>query len=132
MKKMVLLLTIISLSVLLSQLVAFADDHVFEQYLLDVDCANKAITDDGTNFKTNLTKHTVACLKKPSCMASGYGVIIRNIKTGRYNFYKFDEKGDELAIKLLETTKKTDNMKIKVRGTVDQEMIIKVTSIEEK
>ena len=132
MKKTVLLLTIISLSVLLFQVVAVAEDHVFEQYLYDVDCANKAIADDGTVLRTFPENHTVACLKKPSCRASGYGLIIRNKKTGRYNFYKFDEKGDELAIKLLETTKKTDNMEIKVRGTVDQEMIIKVTSIEEK
>ena len=65
-------------------------------------------------------------------MASGYGLIIRNIKTGRYNFYKFDEKGNELAIRLLEITKKTANMKIKVRGTIDKGVIIKVTSIEEK
>lgn len=60
-------------------------------------------------------------------------MIIRNKKTGNYNFYKFDEKGDELAIKLLKTTKKTDNMKIKVRGTINPKgMILKVKSIEEK
>ena len=39
MKKVVLLLTIVSLSVLLFQVVV-AEDHVFEQYLYDVDCAN--------------------------------------------------------------------------------------------
>ena len=65
-------------------------------------------------------------------MASGYGVIIRNAETGKYNFYKFDEKGDKLARKLLETTKKTDNLRIKVKGTIDNSMIIKVKSIEEK
>jgi hypothetical protein len=105
---------------------------VFEQYLLDVDCANKVITDDGTNLQTNPENHTVACLKMPSCMASGYGVIIRNKETGKYNFLKFDEKGDELARKLLETTNKTDNMRVKVRGTIDKRMIIKVKNIEEK
>ena len=125
-------LTIASLLVLFFQVIAIADDHVFEQYLLDVDCANKAITDDGTNLRTNPENHTVACLKKPSCMASGYGVIIRNKENGKYNFYKFDKKGNELARKLLETTKKTDNLLIKVRGTIDNTMIIKVKSIEEK
>jgi hypothetical protein len=65
-------------------------------------------------------------------MASGYGLIIRNTETGKYNFYKFDEKGDEIARKLLKTTNKTDNMQIKVRGTVDKKMVIKVKSIEEK
>jgi hypothetical protein len=114
------------------QVVAIADDPVFEQYLVDVDCANKAITDDGTNLQTNPENHTVACLKMPSCMASGYGVIIRNKETGKYNFLKFDEKGDKLARKLLETTNKTDNMRVKVRGTIDKRMIIKVKHIEEK
>jgi hypothetical protein len=132
MNKSLSLLMIASFFVLLFQVVAIAEDHVFEQYLLDVDCANKAITDDGTNLRTNPENHTVACLKKPSCMASGYGVIIRNKETGKYDFYKFDEKGDELARKLLETTKKTDNLRIKVRGTIDNNMIIKVKTIEEK
>jgi hypothetical protein len=125
-----LYLLIISYLLFLFQQVAFADTHIFETYLMDVDCAKKAITDDGTNLKTDPSKHTVACLKKPSCMASGYGVIIRDKETGSYTFYKFDEKGDEIAKKLLETTKKTDNMHIKVKGTIDKGMIIKVKSIE--
>lgn len=132
MNKSLSLLMIASFCVFLFQVVAIAEDHVFEKYLLDVDCANKAITDDGTNLKKNPENHTVACLKKPSCMASGYGVIIRNAETGKYNFYKFDEKGDKLARKLLETTKKTDNLRIKVKGTIDNSMIIRVKSIEEK
>ena len=78
---------------------------MFEQFLVDVDCANKVITDDGTNLRTNPAKHTVACLKKPSCKASGYGVIIRVKETGKYNFYKFDKKGDKAAEKLIEVTK---------------------------
>ncbi len=133
MRKTAVLVVIISLSVLLFQTVAIAEDHVFEQYLYDVDCANKAIANDGTVLRTFPEKHTVACLNKPSCRASGYGLIIRNKKTGRYDFYKFDKKGDELAIKLLEKTKKTDNMKIKVIGTVDPDgKILKVTNIEER
>jgi hypothetical protein len=133
MQKVISLLTIISVSILLFQIDAGAEDHLFEQYLYDVDCAKKAIADDGTVLRTFPEKHTVACLQKPSCRASGYGLIIRNTKTGRYNFYKFDKKGDELAIKLLEKTKKTDNMKIKVKGTIDtKKMILKVKSIEEK
>ena len=132
MNKTFSLLTIASLFVLLFQVVAFAESVVFEKYLVDVDCANKAIKDDQTNLRTNSENHTVACLKKPSSMASGYGVIIRNKETGKYNFYKFDEKGDEIARKLLETTNKTDKIQIKVRGTIENSMVIKVKSIEEK
>ena len=133
MKKPAVTLVITLLSLLLIQVIAVAEDHIFEQYLYDVDCANKAIANDGTVLRTFPEKHTVACLKKPSCRASGYGLIIRNKKTGRYDFYKFNKKGDELAIKLLEKTKKTDNMKIKVIGTVDPDgKILKVTNIEER
>jgi hypothetical protein len=130
--KLISFLMIFSFVPLSFQVIAIAEDHVFEQYLYDVHCANKAIADDGTVLRTFPEKHTVACLKKPACRTSGYGLIIRNKKTGSYNFYKFDAKGDELAIKLLETTKKTDNMKIKATGTIDKGMIIKVKSIEQK
>ena len=133
MKKTLSLLMIVSVLVLLLQVVAFAESAVFAQYLLDVDCASRAIAPDGANFQTNPAKHTVACLKKPSCVASGYGVLIRNKKTGQYSFCKFDDKGNEIAKKLLEVTRKTDNMIIKVRGTMDKETeTIKVKSIVEK
>jgi len=132
MNKMLSLLIIALFFVLFFQVVVLAESVVFEKYLVDVNCANKAIAANGANLRTNSENHIVSCLKKPSSMSSGYGVIIRNKDTGKYNFYKFDEKGDEIARKLLETTKKTDNMQIKVRGTIDNTMIIKVKSIEEK
>lgn len=132
MKKLILLLMIATFLVLLSQASAVAIDCIFEQYLIDVDCANKAITDDGAKLCTNPENHTVTCLKKPSCMVSGYGVILRNEETGKYTFYKFDEKGDQLAIKLLEATNKTNNIRVQVKGMIGKDMIIKVKSIEEK
>jgi hypothetical protein len=87
----------------------------FVGYLCDVSCASHKIAADGTNLTTNPEKHTVACLKSPDCMASGYGILIK-AKTGEYTFVKFDQKGTEMAKKLLEATKKSDNMKIKVKG----------------
>ena len=133
MKKAIYFSMIFSLLFFLFQLVAFAESEVFENYLMDVGCAKKAITDDGANLQTNPEKHTVACLKKPDCIASGYGIIIREKETGKYNFYKFDEKGNEIAKKLIEATKKTDNMQIIVRGNIDKKgEIIKVESIIEK
>jgi hypothetical protein len=44
----------------LLQVVALAESVVFEEYLLDVHCANKVITDDGINLQTNPENHTVA------------------------------------------------------------------------
>jgi hypothetical protein len=96
----------------------------FTGYLSDVTCATKGAPFDS---KTNPEKHTVACLK--GCMDSGFG-ILRQGKSGKYFFTKFDKKGNELAKNLLEATKKTDNMKIKVMGTKSMHMI-KVESINE-
>lgn len=84
-------------------------------YLSDVACATNGVAADGANLATHPEKHTVACMKSPGCMASGYGILVK-ATTGEYTFVKFDQKGNEMAKKLLEATKKTDNMKIKVQG----------------
>ena len=101
----------------------------FVGYLSDVACATNGTAGDGANLAMNPEKHTVACMKMPACMASGYGILMKN-KSGKYVFTKFDQKGTDLAKKILESTKKTDNMKIKVMGTKSMHMI-KVDSITE-
>jgi len=101
----------------------------FTGYLSDVACATKAMAGDGADLTTNPEKHTVACMKTPSCMASGYGILMKN-KSGKYVFTKFDPKGTDLAKKILESTKKMDNMKIKVMGMKSKNMI-QVESITE-
>ena len=130
--KLISFLMVPSFVLLLFQVVVLGESVAFEQYLFDVHCANKVITDNGVTLPVNPENHTVACLKKPSSMDSGYGVMLWNKETGEYNFYKFDEKGNEIVRKLLETTKKIDNMQIKVSGTINKRLIIKVKSIEEK
>jgi len=87
----------------------------FTGYLSDVACATNGVAADGANLATHPEKHTVACMKSPGCMASGYGILIKS-KAGKYTFIKFDQKGNEMAKKLLETTKKADNVQIKVEG----------------
>jgi len=131
MKKVIFPLVIVSLLLLLLQVVAFAHSTEYVGYLSDVMCASKGIAGDGANLQTNPEKHTVACMRMPDCAASGYGVLIKDKKAGKYIFYKFHEKGNEIAKKLLETTKKTDNMQIKVKGTMIKDIIM-VESIVEK
>jgi hypothetical protein len=131
MKKVIFPLLIISLLLLLLQVVAFAKSTEYIGYLSDVMCASKGIAGDGANLQKSPKKHTVACMKIPDCAASGYGVLIKDKKAGKYIFYKFDEKGNEIAKKLLETTKKTDNIKIKVKGTMMKDLIM-IESIVEK
>jgi hypothetical protein len=97
-------------------------------YLSDVACGTKGIAGDGANLATHPEKHTVACMKMPACMSSGYGILIK-AKSGEYTFVKFDQKGNEMAKKLLEATKKTDNMKIKAQGMRMIE-VEKITALE--
>jgi len=113
-----------------SPVLAQTKSKEFTGYLSDVACATKAMAGDGADLTTNPEKHTVACLKMPACMASGYGILIKEAKSGKYVFIKFDQKGNEMAKKMLEATKRTDNMKIKVMGTKSKGMI-KVKSITE-
>jgi hypothetical protein len=56
--KLISFLMIFSFVPLSFQVIAIAEDHVFEQYLYDVHCANKAIADDGTVLRTFPEKHT--------------------------------------------------------------------------
>jgi len=131
MKKVIYSLLVVLLTVLLLQVVVFAKSTEYVGYLSDVMCASKGIAGDGTNLQKSPKKHTVACMKMPDCASSGYGVFIKDKETGKYIFYKFDKKGNDIANKLLETTKKTDNMKIKVKGTMIKDFIMVESIVEE-
>jgi len=131
MKKVIYSLLVVLLSVLLLQVVVFAKSTEYVGYLSDVMCASKGIAGDGTNLHKNPKKHTVACMKMPDCASSGYGVFIKDKEAGKYIFYRFHEKGNDIAKKLLETTKKTDNMKMKVKGTMIKDFIMVESIVEE-
>ena len=131
MRKVIYSLLLVSLSVLLFQVVAFARSTEYVGYLSDVMCASKDIAGDGTNLHKNPKKHTVACMKMPDCASSGYGVFIKDKEAGKYIFYRFHEKGNDMAKKLLETTEKTDNMKMKVRGIMIKDFIMVDSIVEE-
>lgn len=73
---------------------------------------------------------SVECLKMKSCEASGYGVAVKQ-NDGNYKFYKFDEKGHEIAKSILNNTLKENNIVVEAEGIVDGE-IIKITKLKEK
>ena len=131
MQKILYSLLVVLLSVLLLQVVAFAQSIEYVGYLSDVMCARKGIAGDGTNLHKSPKKHSVACMKMPDCASSGYGVFIKDKEAGKYIFYKFDKKGNDIANKLLETTKKTDNMKMKVKGIMIKDFIMVESIVEE-
>ena len=79
--------------------------------LVDVMCKNK-----------DLAGHTTKCAI--GCAKSGYGVVTADGK-----FVKFDEAGNAKTLAALKATNKEKDLKIKVNGSPDGEMI-RVESIE--
>lgn len=76
--------------------------------MIDTQCSTKA--------KANPDAHTKACAL--ACAKSGFGIID---KDGDY--LKFDAKGNQEAMKLLEDTNKTDHIRVDVSGKKDGSVI---------
>ena len=70
----------------------------------------------------DLASHTKQCAL--SCSKSGFGLV-----TSDGQFYKFDESGNAKALAALKKTKKEKDLKAKVTGTMDGN-VIKVESIQ--
>ena len=102
----------------------------YEGYLADVLCATRGTALDGADMMKHPEKHTVACLKEPPCVASGFGVLVKG-KDETYAFHKFDKKGNELAMQLINKTAKKDSLSVEVTGQM-KDGIINVDNIVEK
>jgi hypothetical protein len=100
-----------------SLLLAQGKSMEYKGILSDVACRTKGTAGDGTDMKMNPEKHTVACMKMPGCMKSGYGLIMKDT-ADKLTFYEFDAARNKLAADLLNKTTKTDNMMITVMGTM--------------
>lgn len=79
--------------------------------VVDVMCKNK-----------DLANHTAKCAV--ACAKGGYGVVLADGK-----FLKFDETGNAKALAALKGTAKEKDIKAKVSGTLDGDLI-KVDAIE--
>lgn len=79
--------------------------------LVDVMCKGK-----------DLANHTKSC--NLSCAAGGYGLVLSDGK-----FIKFNEGGNARALAAIKATAKEKDLKAKVTGTLDGE-VIRVTAIE--
>ncbi len=91
-------------------------------YLIDKMCSTRAMKSESPTGAAK--KHTKACASMPKCAGSGYGVVSEN------KFYTFDDKGNEMAKELLNSTKKDDSLSIEVVGTLDGDKIT-VESLKE-
>jgi hypothetical protein len=102
----------------------------YEGYMADVLCAERGTALDGTDMTMHPEKHTAACLKEPQCVASGFGIMIKG-KDDKYAFTKFDKKGAELALDLINKTRKKDAVMVEVTGQM-KAGVINVETITEK
>lgn len=87
--------------------------------LMDKMCSMKASKDPSF-----AAEHTTKCALMPPCKASGYGVFTSDNK-----FLTFDDAGNAKAAEALMATKKTDNLKVSVKGNVSGDTI-KVSSLK--
>ena len=79
--------------------------------LVDVMCKDK-----------DVAGHTKKCAM--GCAKSGFGLV-----TGEGKFLKFDEAGNAKALEALKATDKEKDLKAKVEGTMDGD-VLQVTSVE--
>src|SRR5882724_2483505 len=79
--------------------------------LVDVMCKGK-----------DLAGHTTKCAV--SCAKSGYGLVLADGK-----FVKFDESGNAKALAALKSTSKEKDLKAKVSGALDGD-VVRVSSID--
>jgi hypothetical protein len=91
--------------------VAIASAETFSGTVVDVMCKNK-----------DLAGHTRSCAL--DCAKSGFGVVQADGK-----FLKFDESGNARTLSLLKKSAKEKDLKIKVTGTLEGE-VIKVQAVE--
>ncbi len=81
--------------------------HIFVGILIDAHCS-------GTKTPE---KHPRACTIMPKCAESGYGIDIQQAD-GSIQFYRFDDKGEELAKAYLNATQKEDYLVVIVEGSL--------------
>ncbi|MDP4182224.1 MAG: hypothetical protein Q8942_14190, partial [Bacillota bacterium] len=89
-------------------------------WLIDADCSGVS----------NPASHTTACLKMPSCLASGLGILVLQ-PDATYKFYKFDVEGHKLAEKIVFSTIKENNVTIAAEGSYNGEIFTVKTIYED-
>ena len=87
--------------------------HSMVGYLVDQMCGEKMVMADVKKSDAKAARHKKDCALEETCSAEGYGLV-----TGG-TFYKFDVSGDIKAKEYLKATKKENNIKVEVIGTMN-------------
>jgi hypothetical protein len=98
--------------------------HSLTGYLVDRNCGKGMVMANAAKSDAKAAWHTKDCSLDDACKAHGFGIV-----TGG-KFYKFDDAGDKKALAYLNSTKKEDNIKVDVFGTIDGDTI-RVASIRD-
>jgi hypothetical protein len=91
--------------------------HSTVGYLVDKMCGEKMVMVDIKKSDAIAARHTKDCALDEACSAEGYGLV-----TGG-KFYKFVASGDIKAKEYLKATKKEDNIKVEVIGSMNDEKL---------
>ncbi|HTR81573.1 MAG TPA: hypothetical protein VMM58_08075 [Bacteroidota bacterium] len=97
--------------------------HSMTGYLVDKMCATGMAKKDSAEAMAKAEKHTKSCALEDECQASGYGLMSEG------KWYKFDDKGDKLALEWLNKTTEKNHLLVEVTGTHDGD-IFKVKSLK--
>lgn len=114
------LFLLLAISAVASLAFAKGDKVTLKGYLMDKECSARVMKSESPMAKAR--KHTKECAEE--CEAGGFGLVSED------KYYLFDQKGNDLASKLLKTTTKTDALSVEVVGTVEGNKLL-VESIKE-
>jgi len=81
-------------------------------HMVDIACSNEQ-KDDPEYMRT---KHSKKCFQMPACVKSGYAILTSDDKV-----IKFDANGNDLAQRLIASTRKENDFRIVVRGKLSGE-----------
>ena len=91
----------------------------YKGWLVDQLCAGapNSIAADGVDLKMNPELHSLQCALMPPCIASGYGIYVKN-ESGTYDYIKFNKNGSKLAEEYLRNISKENRISVEVTGTM--------------
>ena len=87
---------------------------------------------DGALLGTNPGAHTTHCMRDiPACVAGGY-IILQQKANGAYTYdlkYRFDSTGNDMMLRIVQSTSKSNNLRVTVTGQVMPDDFIAVTHL---
>jgi hypothetical protein len=100
---------------------------VYTGFVVDLWCWNLpgSVAIDGAPLRKKPQDHTVHCMRDiPQCSANGFGFLENAGTTTNPNYglrYRFDERGNQMVLKILNSTKTQKDFIMTATGSVDSD-----------